>query len=64
MQFIIINLDQPRSPAQDWLVKRYYTGSIPHVAVLDAKGVAKYDRAGEVDSAAIEKLLDQLLQKQ
>ena len=63
MQFIIINLDRERAPTQKLLVDRYYTGYIPHVVVLDAKGDAKYDKAGEVDSAVIENLLDSLVSK-
>ena len=46
VHFVVVDLDLRRSPAQQELVKRYYKGSIPHVAVLDADGTALYDAEG------------------
>src|ERR1700751_2661110 len=40
VHFVVIDLDVPRSPAQQELVKQYYKGYIPHVVVLNARGEA------------------------
>jgi thioredoxin-like negative regulator of GroEL len=61
VQFVIVDLDKPRSAAQQELVKKYYTGYIPHVVVLDKKGIALYNRAGEEDEDPLSKTLDQAL---
>ena len=55
------DLDVRSSLAQQELVKKYYTGSIPHVTVLDRNGKAVYDDAGEVDEAKISQILDAAL---
>lgn len=62
MQFIVIDIDRKQSPAQQELVKKYYTGYIPHVVVLDRSGKALYNSAGEVEESTIEALLDKALQ--
>jgi thioredoxin-related protein len=62
VQFVIIDLDKNRSKQQQELVKKYFTGSIPHIVVLDPKGDPIYNRAGEVDSGKISDLLDKQLQ--
>ena len=62
MQFIVIDIDRKQSPAQQELVKKYYTGYIPHVVVLDRSGKALYNSAGEVEEGTIEALLDKALQ--
>jgi len=54
VNFVIVDLDQPLSPAQSELVRSHYKGSIPHVAVLDKTGKPAYDAAGEVSEAEIE----------
>jgi len=54
VHFVVIDLDVPRSPEQQKLVKQYYKGYIPHVVVLDARGEALYNQSGEVDSQHIE----------
>lgn len=41
--FVIIDLDKPRSGAQQNLVKMYYQGSIPHVVLLNKSGRAIYN---------------------
>ncbi len=61
VHFVIVDLDQRRSPAQQDLVKKYYEGYIPHVTVLDKNGKAIYNRAGEVDESKISNLLDEAL---
>jgi hypothetical protein len=60
--FVIIDLDMPRSDAQQKLVKKYYQGSIPHVVLLDKSGRAVYNSAGEVESNKVSALLDKALQ--
>jgi thioredoxin-related protein len=50
-----------RSPAQRELVDKYYTGYIPHVAILDSSGKAVYSAAGEVEESRIIAILDKLL---
>jgi len=61
VQFVVIDLDHKLSPAQQELVKKYFTGSIPHVVVLDRSGNAVYNSAGEVEEGTIEALLDKAL---
>jgi hypothetical protein len=57
VHFVVIDLDVPRSPEQQELVKQYYKGYIPHVVVLNARGEALYNHSGEVDSVYIENIL-------
>jgi len=54
VHFVVIDLDVPRSPDQQKLVKQYYKGYIPHVLVFDGHGEALYNQSGEVDSQRIE----------
>jgi thiol-disulfide isomerase/thioredoxin len=54
VHFVVIDLDVPRSPEQQKLVKQYYKGYIPHVVVLDPSGEALYNQSGEVDSKVLE----------
>ena len=61
VQFVVIDLDHKQSPAQQELVKKYFTGSIPHVVVLDRSGNAVYNSAGEVEEGTVEALLDKAL---
>ena len=62
VQFVIIDLDHPLSPAQEQLRKTYYKGYIPHVAVLDASGSPLYNSSGEVDESVISKTIERALQ--
>ena len=62
VQFVVVDLDQKKSAAQEELVKKYYKGYIPHVVVLNRDGKAAYDSSGEVDSQKISMLLDQALE--
>ena len=61
VQFVIVDLDHPLSPAQQDLSKAYYRGYIPHVVVLDASGVPVYNSSGEVKEGVISGLLDKAL---
>ncbi len=61
VQFVVVDLDRPLSPAQQDLRKKYYKGYIPHVVVLDALGAPVYNSSGEVDEAVISGLLDKAL---
>ena len=58
VHFVVIDLDVPRSPEQQKLVKQFYKGYIPHVVVLNARGDALYNQSGEVDSERIEEILN------
>jgi hypothetical protein len=61
VNFVIVDLDQKRSPAQQQLVKRYYQGYIPHVVVLDKSGKAVYNSSGESDESSLSSTLDRAL---
>jgi hypothetical protein len=58
VHFVVVDLDVPRSPEQQKLVKQFYTGSIPHVVILDERGDALYNQPGEVDSRQIEDIFN------
>lgn len=61
VNFIIIDLDKPQSPAQLKLVQRYYEGSIPDLVVLDGSGKAVYNQAGEQSEEVLSHLFDTIL---
>jgi len=61
VNFVVVDLDQKRSPTQLQLVKNYYAGSIPHVVVLDKSGKAVYNSPGEVEESTIAGILDKSL---
>lgn len=61
VNFVVVDLDQKRPPAQQQLVKEYYKGYIPHVVVLDKTGKAVYNSSGEVDESEISAILDRTL---
>jgi hypothetical protein len=61
VRFLVVDLDHP-SADQRVLVKRFATGFIPTLAVLDAKGNVMYNRSGETsqqrgDTSGLEELL-------
>ena len=62
VNFVVVDLDQKRSPTQQQLVKQYYQGYIPHVVVLDKSGKAVYNSSGEVDESSLSSLLDRALE--
>ena len=61
VQFAVVDMDKPRSAAQEDLVKRFYKGYIPHVTVLNLGGKIAYNNSGEVEQAEISKVLDKAL---
>ncbi len=61
VQFVVVDLDQKHSSAQDELVKKYYKGYIPHVVVLSRDGKALYNSSGEVEQEKIGTVLDEAL---
>ena len=61
VQFVVVDLDRPRSPAQQELVKKFYKGYIPHVVVLNRDGSTAYNASGEVDEGEISKVLEKAL---
>ena len=58
VQFVVVDMDKPRSAAQEDLVKRFYKGYIPHITVLNREGKIAYNASGEVEEGEISKLLD------
>ena len=61
VQFVVVDMDKPRSAAQEDLVKRFYRGYIPHVTVLNRGGKILYNASGEVDEGEISKVLGKAL---
>jgi hypothetical protein len=61
VQFVVVDLDRPRSPAQEQLVKKFYKGYIPHVVVLNRDGKTAYNASGEVEEGEISKALEKAL---
>jgi thiol-disulfide isomerase/thioredoxin len=64
VNFVIIDLDKPQSPAQLKLVQTYYTGSIPDLVVLDSNGKPVYSQAGEQTEEVLSQILDTGLKQQ
>ena len=62
VNFVIVDLDKPKSPSQQQLIDTYYGGSIPDLIVLDAHGKPVYNQAGEQDEQVLSKIFDQALQ--
>jgi hypothetical protein len=60
VQFVVIDLNQTRPAEQQRLVRNYYKGYIPHVVILDAKGNAVYNQAGEISESGVSRILDGL----
>ena len=61
VQFVVVDLDRPRSPAQKELVKKFFKGRIPHVVVLNRDGKTAYNASGEVKESEISKVLEKAL---
>jgi thioredoxin-like negative regulator of GroEL len=61
VNFVIIDLDKGPSGAQSELVRKHYTGSIPHVVILDKNGKVLHDAAGEVSEAEISGIFEKAL---
>jgi hypothetical protein len=63
VNFVIIDLDKPQSPAQLKLVQTYYGGSIPDLVLLDGNGRPVYNQAGEQSEEVLGRTLDGALQQ-
>jgi thiol-disulfide isomerase/thioredoxin len=63
VNFVIIDLDKPQSPAQLKLVQTYYGGSIPDLVLLDGNGKPVYNQAGEQTEEVLGQILDRTLQE-
>lgn len=61
VDFIIVDLDNPRSSDQTALLIKHYKRYIPHVTIYDKNGKAVYDKSGEVRNTQMSELLDGLL---
>ena len=62
VNFVVVDMDQKLSAAQEQLVHKYYRGYIPHVVILDKSGKPLYNSAGEVDESEMAAILDKALQ--
>jgi hypothetical protein len=63
VHFVIIDLDAERTPEQQELVREYYLGYAPHVAVFGASGEALYDRWGEAGVETISRIIEKELSR-
>lgn len=61
VDFIVIDLDSPRSKEQTELIKKHYRNYIPHVTIVDKAGGIVYDRSGEVVNSSTSDIIDGLL---
>ena len=61
VNFVVVDLDKPRSAAQQQLIDNYYQNSIPDLIVLDANGRPVYNQAGEQDENVLSQLFDEAL---
>lgn len=61
VDFIVVDLDNPRSSEQTALLGKHYKRYIPHVTIYDKSGKAVYDKSGEVRNSQMSELLDGLL---
>jgi len=62
VNFVIIDLDRKRSPAQQKIVRKYFKKYLPQVVVTDQQGSAVYNQSGEADERSIAGILDAALQ--
>jgi len=58
VDFIVIDLDSPRSSGQSALVKSHYKNYIPHVTIFNKEGKVVYDKSGEVRNSHISGILE------
>lgn len=61
VDFIVIDLDSPRSKEQTELLKKHYRNYIPHVTIVSKTGEVVYDRSGEVGNGSTSDIIDGLL---
>ena len=58
VDFIVVDLDSPRSSEQTALLRKHYKNYIPHVTIYDKSGKVVYDKSGEVRNSKMSELLD------
>jgi hypothetical protein len=61
VHFVVVDLDAQRSPEQQKPLKQFYTGSIPQVVLMDARGEPLYNQPGDADSRQIEDIFNGFL---
>lgn len=61
VDFIVVDLDNPRSSEQSALLSKHYKRYIPHVTIYDKSGKAVYDKSGEVRNSQMSEILDGLI---
>ena len=61
VNFVLVDLDKPQTPAQQQLVHQYYGGSIPDLILVDSAGKPIYNQAGEQSEKTLSELLDAAL---
>ncbi len=61
VDFIVVDLDSPRSSEQSSLLKSHYKNYIPHITVFDKEGKVVHDKSGEVRNTQMSEILDGLL---
>jgi hypothetical protein len=62
VNFVVIDLDKKRSPAQREIVRKYFKKYLPQVVVIDSQGSAVYNQSGEAEERNISKIMDASLQ--
>lgn len=61
VNFVLVDLDKPQTPAQQQLVQQYYRGSIPDLILVDPAGKPIYNQAGEQSEKTLSDLLNAAL---
>ena len=61
VDFIVIDLELPRSSEQTSLFEKHYKKYIPHVTIYNKSGEVVYDKSGEVRNSQTTQLLDDLI---
>jgi len=61
VDFVVVDLDSPRSSDQISLLTKHYKNYIPHLTIYDKNGKTIYDKSGEVRNTQMSELLDGLL---
>jgi len=61
VNFVIIDLDRKRSPAQRDVVRKYFKKYLPQVVVTDQQDSAVYNQSGEVEERTVAGILDAAL---
>jgi hypothetical protein len=61
VNFVIIDLDRKRSPAQREVVRKYFQKYLPQVVITDQQESTVYNQSGEVEERTISGILDAAL---